>query len=74
MILHTIVDPEFIWSAEPVDTDTKEINYKGVQVEVRRIDENKYVIDRILSTELKNYLDPELQPGCIIEYTLRSQG
>jgi len=73
MILHTIVEPELIWQKQNDIVETTEITYKGVQLEVRRIDEEKVVINRILSTNLSDYLDIELQPGSIIAYTLQSQ-
>jgi len=73
LILHTIVDPSLIWESDQAHIDVKEIYYKGVQLEVRRVTENSYMIDRILSTDLSHFLDPELQPGCIIAYTLQPQ-
>ena len=72
LILYTVVDPELIWKKEEI-SGFMEITYKGVQLEVRRIDEEKVVINRILSTNLSDYLDIELQPGSIIAYTLQSQ-
>lgn len=74
MILHTIVDPQIIWGTGQfeLNNDIQEISYKGVQLIARKIKENTYMVDRILSTDLKHFLDPDLQPGRIIEYTLQS--
>jgi hypothetical protein len=73
MIIHTIVEPELLWKMENDISETMEINYKGVQIEVRKIDEEKLVVNRVISTNLSDYLDTELQPGSIILYTLLSQ-
>jgi hypothetical protein len=73
MILHTIIDPESIWQQKTEIREKKEIEYKGVRLEVIQDDEKAVLIDRIITTNLKDYLDPGLQPGCKIEYTLLSQ-
>jgi hypothetical protein len=41
MILHTIVEPELIWQKQNDIVETTEITFKGVQLEVRRIDEEE---------------------------------
>ena len=72
MILYTIVDPDVTWYNEE-STKTMEITYKGVQIEVKKIDEKHFMINRIFSTDLKHYLNPELQPGSIILYDVVSE-
>lgn len=76
MLLHTIIDPEVIWNQGAKDEDyTKkcEINYGGIKLEVIEADQNTYIVNRILSTNLKDFLNPELQPGSKIELVLKSQ-
>lgn len=73
MILHTIVDHELIWKEEADTIELMEVTYKGIQLEVKRIEERKVVVNRIISTDLNHYLDPELQPGSTIIYTLQPQ-
>lgn len=74
MILHTIIDPEWVWQNETEIQKKKEIEYKGVRLEVIEGDEKTVLIDRIISTNLKDYLDPDLQPGNKMIYTLKPQG
>jgi predicted methyltransferase MtxX (methanogen marker protein 4) len=74
MILHTIIDPEWIWNQETEIQKKEEIEYQGIRLEVIQADERTVVIDRVISTNLKDYLNPSLQPGCKLEYTLKSQG
>ncbi|HCS75766.1 MAG TPA: hypothetical protein DIW17_18080 [Clostridiales bacterium] len=74
MILHTIVDSNLIWKnqdAEPVKTI--ELIWQGVPMEVIKKDEKTVVINRILTTNLKHYLNPSIQPGMEITYTLTSR-
>lgn len=73
MILHTIVDPNLIWYKELDCNERMEIRYKGVQLEVIRANEKNVVVNRILSTDLNHYLDPDLQPGSTIKCTFMSQ-
>ena len=73
MILHTIVDPDLIWNKGSDCYERKEITYKGVKLEVIRANESYVVVNRIFSTDLSHYLDPDLQPGSTIKYTLMSQ-
>jgi Uma2 family endonuclease len=73
MILHTIVDPELIWRQDVEMQAITEIEYNGIRLEVTRSDEKTVRINRIISTNLKDYLDPSLQPGSKMEYTLKSR-
>jgi hypothetical protein len=47
--------------------ERKHINYKGELLEVSAIDIDNYKVDRVITTNLKAYLDEELQPGAIIK-------
>ncbi|HHU78599.1 MAG: YlzJ-like family protein [Caldicoprobacterales bacterium] len=73
MILHTIVNPEQVWAEHSQAIEIQETEYKGVRLEVLKRDEETVVINRIISTDLHDYLNPNLQPGTIIEYTWRSR-
>jgi len=44
-----------------------EVEYLGEKVEVYSLQDNEYVINRIVSTSPKTFLKPELQPGTIIK-------
>jgi hypothetical protein len=46
--------------------ETKEIDYMGVKVEVTKGTDNEMVINRVISSSPKDYLNPGLQPGTIV--------
>ena len=68
MILYSIIPHEVVFgNSEKVnDWGIMEINYLGEKVQVQPLDNNRYVIDRVITTSLKAYLNPGLQPGTII--------
>lgn len=73
MILHTIVDQNLIWGQQNNGSvQTIELVWQSVPMEVIRKDEKTVVINRILSTDPQHYLNPSLQPGMEITYTLKS--
>ena len=43
------------------------MDYMGVKVEAIMTSNNQYVINRILTTSPKDYLNPKLQPGAVIK-------
>jgi hypothetical protein len=69
MIMHSIIPNEIIFSNVEKSSDYKyfEMEYLGERVQVIAGIDNKYVINRIISTSPKAYLNPNLQPGVIIE-------
>jgi hypothetical protein len=74
MILHTIVDQNLVWARQnDKSEEIIELKWQGVPLEVIKKDEKTVVINRIISTDLKDYLDPNLQPGMEIAYTLESR-
>ena len=76
MLLHTIIDPEVIWSQGAKDEEYNnkcEVIYDGISLEVIEVDQKTYTVNRILSSNLKDYLNPNLQPGSKIELILKSQ-
>ncbi|NLC44385.1 MAG: hypothetical protein GX783_08915 [Clostridiales bacterium] len=73
MILHTIVDQNLIWDQQDEGTvETMELVWHSVPVEVTKKDDKILVINRIITTDLLHYLNPKLQPGMEITYTLKS--
>lgn len=68
MILYSIVPSEVVfgdYSANPVSA-SMEMDYMGYRVQVSALPNNQYVINRLISTSPKAYLDPRLQPGTVI--------
>lgn len=66
MILYSIIPPEEIFK-QKYSNDKSEMLYMGEKVEVSLNSNNEYVINRLLSTCPKSYLNPRLQPGSIIQ-------
>ena len=69
MILYTIVPDEFIFGNTGKDFkggDSMEIDYLGEKVLVSKAYGDQYIIDRLISTSPKAYLNPKLQPGAVI--------
>ncbi|HHV29707.1 YlzJ-like family protein [Acetivibrio mesophilus] len=71
MILYSIVPPEvvfenFSWSE---NQSYIEMNYSGERIVVTPLSNNRYVINRVISTSPKAFLKPELMPGNIISGT-----
>ncbi|MFS8500723.1 MAG: YlzJ-like family protein [Caldicoprobacter sp.] len=69
MILHTIVPIQYIFSDYTAQTRStpRLIEWNNVKLEVLPAGEGKYQINRILSTNPFDYLNPRLQPGIIIQ-------
>lgn len=74
MIIHTVMDHDIIWgnSNTFANKPRSEIEYNGVLLEVEELDKKGYMINRIISTRLDDFLNPELQPGALIKLYLRS--
>ncbi|TYQ13247.1 UNVERIFIED_CONTAM: YlzJ-like protein [Acetivibrio alkalicellulosi] len=67
MILHSIVPVEAVFFNSEEEKKLMEIEYMGEKVMVVPLSNNRYIIDRVISTSLKSYLNPKLTPGSIIE-------
>ena len=68
MIIYSIVPSEVIFEQRQETTEKKRyISYQGETLEVTPVSENRYRVNRIISTCLKTYLDPRIQPGAILE-------
>lgn len=68
MILYSIIPAEVVFSYSD-DKDNKKVEFlwRGEKIEAISLENNRYMINRLLSTSPKAYLDPEFQPGTIIE-------
>jgi hypothetical protein len=69
VIYYSIIPLEVVFGPTLENQQKKfiEIDYLGEKVEVMPTENNKYVINRLISTSPKAYLNPKLQPGSIIE-------
>lgn len=68
MIMYSIIPNELIFSGIPgqIDNNYLEIEYLGERVQVMSMSNSQYVIQRVISTSPKAYLNPRLQPGSVI--------
>jgi hypothetical protein len=72
MILYTIYDPDIIFNYESpynneANTKYSEIYVDGIMVQAVQLNNNDYCINRIISTNPMDYLNPKLQPGSIVQ-------
>lgn len=74
MSLYTIMDIDYIMDGfstqdtrKKNDITYKELSHKGVRLEVMCTKSNRYIVNRIISTDPKDYLKEEIQPGLEIE-------
>ncbi|MGE4282208.1 MAG: YlzJ-like family protein [Clostridia bacterium] len=73
MLIYSIIPNEVIFSNQDDQYEkTQNITYKGQTLEVTQLAANQYRVNRIISTNIKAYLDPQLQPGTILEYELKN--
>ncbi len=72
MILYTIYDPNVIFKNQNIN-DTQayttycEMNVDGIMVQVSKCNNNDFCIERVISTNPADYLNPRLQPGSTIK-------
>ena len=78
MIHYSIYDTSVIFgnqgfglSSNEANTNYSDINIEGVMVQVSRSNNSELRIERILSTNPKDYLNPKLQPGALIQNYLK---
>jgi hypothetical protein len=71
--LYTPLPAEQVLEGSDKNINMKEINYKGVMMQVEVINERDYKIMRIISSDPNDYLNPELQPGKIIKNFLNTE-
>lgn len=65
MLIHSIIPIEDIFSTNQWNPKEqfKIIEFNKVKIEVRTTGDDIYEIQRIYSTNLSDYLNPEFQPG-----------
>ncbi len=66
MILYTIVPYDAIFNAGN-DVKYLEMEYLGEKVRVICTPDNRFILDRLLSTSPKSFLDPRFKPGSVIQ-------
>lgn len=73
MIHYSIYDTSVIFgnqgfglSSNQASLNYSDMNIEGVMVQVSRSNNSEIRIERILSTNPKDYLNPKLQPGSIV--------
>lgn len=72
MILYTIYDSNIIFgntgfSEQKTNTNYSEMNVDGIMVQVCQVNNNSgFCVERIISTNPTDYLNPKLQPGAVI--------
>jgi len=69
LILHTIVPTDYIFGhfTDQTGPGFRVIEWNNVKLEVIPAGEQRYQINRIMSTNPFDYLNPRLQPGTIIQ-------
>jgi len=68
LILYTIVPLSTVFYQDSsFIPEPEEIFYRGAILQVTPVSPNKYRIERIISTQLNDYLNPQVQPGTIIK-------
>jgi hypothetical protein len=69
MILYTIVDPNYVFGNGMQSEEYKDLPrlietcIDGVMVECQQLEKDTLRVERILSTNPKDFLKPNLQPG-----------
>ena len=65
MIIHSIIDPEIVFKGMDDDYDNmvETIDWNGLKLEIKSVEKGVYEVNRIISTNLSDFLNQELQPG-----------
>jgi hypothetical protein len=72
MILYTIYDPNVIFKNsgsgdQQVNSSYSEMSVSGIMMQVSQTNNKDFRVERILSTNPADYLNPRFQPGSIIK-------
>ncbi|PYG87551.1 YlzJ-like protein [Ruminiclostridium sufflavum DSM 19573] len=71
MIIYSIYDKEVVFGnqgyGEHTNISYSNMDIGGVSVQVSKTNNADLRIERILSTNPRDYLNPKLQPGCLIQ-------
>lgn len=66
MIYSIIPLDQLLFNPEDYKQERMEVNINGEQVVILKNSNNTYTIERLISTNPKAYLNPELAPGTVI--------
>ncbi|NLY31035.1 MAG: hypothetical protein GX047_10465 [Firmicutes bacterium] len=67
-MMWTIIPPEVVWEGvEERPKDLMELSWQGVQVLVEPMQFGQGRIVKILSTDPRDFLRPELAPGSVVD-------
>ena len=66
MIYSIVPYQQIVSNSEENNQERMQMNINGEQVILLKNDNNTYTIERLLSTNPKSYLSPELMPGTVI--------
>ncbi len=66
MIIYTPLLMEEVLKNQEHIKELKEIEYQGIKLQVEP-SEDKYKVVRIISTDPEHFINPEIQPGMILE-------
>jgi len=68
VIIYSPVPPEMLWhDAKQADFQLVEEVIAGIPVQIRINPDNSYQVERVLSTDPYDYLQPACQPGSVPE-------
>ncbi|HHV94917.1 MAG TPA: hypothetical protein GXX37_00350 [Clostridiaceae bacterium] len=71
MIIYSIIPNEIIFASNKDCPEMLEVEYEGEKVEVYERGRNEYVINRIISSSPKAFLNKNLQPGTVIKTNIK---
>ncbi|MCX8130637.1 MAG: YlzJ-like family protein [Clostridia bacterium] len=70
MIFHSVIPIDVVMGNgynNSIENSYVEMDYLGEKIQVSPLENNRYMINRLISTSPKAYLNPKLQPGTVIE-------
>lgn len=69
MILYSIIPDSIVYGDSSFNTATQmvELVHMGCRVEACPVSDHRYRIHRVISTNPTDFLNPQLQPGSIID-------
>ncbi len=73
MLLYTPLPAEQVLEGSDKEINIEEINYKGIKIQVEDINGKNYKIMRLISSNPNDYLNPEFQPGNMINKFLEAE-
>lgn len=65
-MIHTVMPMEVIFPAPESALFLREVSYSGINLLVEQLPDGRNRIERIISSNPMDYLNPQLQPGTVI--------